>query len=786
MSTGPRRLGKYELHERLGRGGMAEVWKALDIQLERYVAIKLLHADLENDPDFMKRFIREAQVVASLHHPNIVQVHDFQTSPSDSGNTTAYMVMDYVQGQTLTEYIRSTSRVGNFPPASEIVHLFACISSAIDYAHQRGMIHRDIKPANILLDQRNPSRYQMGMPILTDFGIVKLLGVSTNTLTGWWLGTPLYISPEQAQGHPGNERSDIYSLGVILYEICTGVRPFQGDNPVAIIMQHISTTPTPPDLINPQITPALANVITRGLAKDPAARFPSASSMAAALADAFNMSTPANLHPSAPTVSALSEQTPWNPAQADLPASMTPSSPASTLPTIEPSAAPTPIGPLRIVSPSESTPTTPARGISGSYSIPNPDPNLPGTMPSQQLSRGLLPSPGRRRRGLLPGSIALLILILVGSSLGTLYLLSHRGPVAAGTPQIVGHASYISGDPSGESSSQGIDNELQIDLFNIPSPAPGKSYYAWLLSDNQPSQAGLCGPPTPTTSILLGPLSVDHATIHFQYPGNQQHANLIGITSRLLITEESGSGTPGYPSTDRGTWRYYAELPQTPNPTDQSRESALDHLRCLLYANADLQSLGINDGLDTQFFRNTKSVWEWAISAKNSTSPAFIHSQIIRILDYLDGAPLVQTDVPDIQVQGDQALAQVPLLDLNLAKDPTSYLVRINTHLHAICQAPRVTPETCMLATEADEALTNMKTWFQEIHQDAKQLVMLSGTQLLQPSSLSTLNNMETEANYAYSGLINSSTGKAQFGALQIDETIQRLATFDVRAYTPR
>src|SRR5437764_8455120 len=315
MTTDPRHLGKYELRERLGRGGMAEVWKAFDIQLERYVAIKLLHADLQNDPNFMQRFIREARVVASLHHPNIVQVHDFQTAlPETSRGTlsggladqpggladqpgglvminhapTAYMVMDYVQGQTLNEYMSNTSRVGNFPPASEILHLFACISSAIDYAHQRGMIHRDIKPANILLDQRSPSRYHVGNPILSDFGIVKLLGVSTNTLTGWWLGTPLYISPEQAQGHAGSEQSDIYSLGVILYEICTGVRPFQGDSPVSIIMQHISSLPTPPELINPRISPALTQVILRSLSKDPEERFPSATSMVEAMIQALD------------------------------------------------------------------------------------------------------------------------------------------------------------------------------------------------------------------------------------------------------------------------------------------------------------------------------------------------------------------------------------------------------------------------------------------------------------------------------------------------------------------
>src|SRR5438067_5998092 len=215
MSTNPRRLGKYELQERLGRGGMGEVWKASDTQLQRHVAIKLLHAELQNDTSFTARFQREAQVIASLHHPNIVQLYDFQVSqPSEAENAICYMVMDYVEGQTLAQYIRSTSRVGRYPSAAEIVQLFAPISLAIDYAHQKGMIHRDIKPSNILLDKRNTARNPMGEPVLTDFGVAKLLGVSSSTLSSSQSGTPLYSSPEQARGYPGNERSDLYSLGV--------------------------------------------------------------------------------------------------------------------------------------------------------------------------------------------------------------------------------------------------------------------------------------------------------------------------------------------------------------------------------------------------------------------------------------------------------------------------------------------------------------------------------------------------------------------------------------------
>src|SRR5947209_4884690 len=227
----------------------------------------------------MTRFIREAQAIASLHHPNIVQVHDFQTSSdSEHDSSLAYMVMSYVEGPTLAEYIRATSHVGNFPSATDIIHLFNAIGSAIDYAHQRGMVHRDIKPANILFDSKQTSRSHLGEPILIDFGVVKLMDVAgISTLGGFVLGTPLYMAPEQAQGQHGNERCDLYSLGIILYEICTGTAPFRGDNPSAIMVQHIIAQPTPPILINPNIPPALSEVILRCIAKDPAARFPSAS-----------------------------------------------------------------------------------------------------------------------------------------------------------------------------------------------------------------------------------------------------------------------------------------------------------------------------------------------------------------------------------------------------------------------------------------------------------------------------------------------------------------------------
>ncbi len=211
MSKELERLGKYELLTRLGQGGMGEVWKARDTQLRRYVAIKFLHTNLQDNPDFVTHFMREAQLVASLQHPNIVQIHDFQLADTQGSGITAYMVMDYIEGGTLADYIRATSRKGIFPPSPDIVYLFSTIGLALDYAHQKGMVHRDIKPANIMMDKRTTSN-PMGEPILTDFGIARLQGGATS-FTRAGIGTPLYISPEQASGFTVDERSDLYSLG---------------------------------------------------------------------------------------------------------------------------------------------------------------------------------------------------------------------------------------------------------------------------------------------------------------------------------------------------------------------------------------------------------------------------------------------------------------------------------------------------------------------------------------------------------------------------------------------
>jgi eukaryotic-like serine/threonine-protein kinase len=787
--SGPQRLGKYELRERLGRGGMAEVWKAFDTQLQRYVALKILHADLQNDPNFISRFEREAQVIASLHHPNIVQIYDFHIArPPESDSTIAYMVMDYVEGITLSTYIRSTSRMGKFPSPMDIVQLFTPICMAIDYAHQKGMIHRDIKPANILLDKRNTKHHPMGEPILTDFGIAKLMGATSGTLSGTWLGTPLYISPEQAQGHPGNERSDIYSLGVILYEICAGVQPFQGESVPAIMLQHINSMPTPPALINPNIPPALTHVILRCLAKDPAARFSNASIIVASVAEAFDIPIPAELglpiHPqdamNGPTY--LSPR-PGSPVPGTIPIS--PSMPISS-PGQLPQYASLSNPPLPVISGGQVAPTTPVFNTPSGSSLANSPQNVqlmtPSKSPSSTTPTAVPPqSPPppvwKRRSGLFLATIAVLIIVLLGAGLGSFYWLMHaRNVPPVATHQIVGHVYFVSSGQISEHSNQGINDEVLIELQNIPNPAPGKSYYAWLLAD-------LATPLAP--QIALGQLTVINGSIHYLYSGDSQHTNLIAATSRFLITEEDTNPPPGLPSPDKSSWRYYAQLPQTPESMDMMHEGALQHIRHLLADAPELMSVNLPGGLDIWLFRNVQKVSEWAGSARDfweRKDPTGILNQTVRILDYLDGAVYVQQDVPaGTPNLVNPRIAPLALLEFDQQKQhPPALLYLVGIHLSALVQAPGISQEKHTLAAQIDQDSKDVQARLQQVRRDAKQLVMMTPTQLLSQSTLAILDDMETAARSAYTGQIDPNTNTAHGGTVQIHYNIQHLATFDL------
>jgi serine/threonine protein kinase len=262
-------IGPYQVVSQLGQGGMATVYKAYHPQLDRYVAIKLMHPAFLNDPNFSMRFRREAQVIAKLEHTNIIPVYDYSEFEGEP-----YLVMKFIDGDTLKNAL--SEKMLSF---RQTIDILATVASALTYAHELGILHRDVKPSNILLDANKT-------PYLTDFGLARMMQAGQSTLSQDMLvGTPHYMSPEQAKGNrelgPG---TDIYSLGVMYYEVAVGRLPFSGDTPYAIVHDHIYTPLPLPSQVNASVSPAVEQVLLKALAKDPAERY----SSAVELAQAFN------------------------------------------------------------------------------------------------------------------------------------------------------------------------------------------------------------------------------------------------------------------------------------------------------------------------------------------------------------------------------------------------------------------------------------------------------------------------------------------------------------------
>ena len=535
MSMEPRRLGKYELRERLARGGQGEVWKAFDPQLRRYVAIKQLHANVQSDPDFTSRFEREGQFIASLHHPNIVKIHDFQLVHDPGSETTiAYMVMDYIEGPTLADYIRNTSRKGQFPAADDIVYIFTAVSLAIDYAHEKGMIHRDIKPANIMLDQRSSRRNPIGEPILMDFGIAKLQGGFADTTKV--LGTPLYVSPEQAQGLVGDKRSDLYSLGIILYEMTTGVTPFRDASLLVILMQHFQDPPTPPAVINPNLPPALSEAILKSIAKGPDTRFPSASAMTIAVAESLNIPVPVELRRSTATP-VINGTNSYNPLQPSLPLGMTPAPlPPSSLQFSSPSigSSPSVIAPPANDRQTLSTAFVGSRP--GSDTFPSPGTNTPASVLAQ---------PARQRRTLYIVLIALLVATVAGSGLLIAFFALNKTTTPPPSNSVVGNVRFL----SGPNAPPGSIDEVEITIQHISDAPAGEQYYAWLQNYSE-------------SSFSIGwPLTTQNGSLSSTYT-NPQHNNLLTNNPHLfLITVETAGTDPVVANLIPNARRYFAILP---------------------------------------------------------------------------------------------------------------------------------------------------------------------------------------------------------------------------------
>ncbi|MBA2678511.1 MAG: anti-sigma factor [Ktedonobacteraceae bacterium] len=399
-------------------------------------------------------------------------------------------------------------------------------------------------------------------------------------------------------------------------------------------------------------------------------------------------------------------------------------------------------------------------------------------------------SPPHRRR-LYFAIAAILIVAIIGSGLA-IVLLSPRTPAPATTQRpIVGHAFFVSSGQLSLFSDRGIADQVQINLQNIPAPQTGKSYYAWLLPDNESNSRA--------TPIFLGQLPVKGGQVSVFYPGDTDNTDLLASYSRFLITAEDASEVPTNPSLVTCTWLYFAAFSQAYSSTvsTSTHYSLLDHLRHLLARDPSLEKVKLGGGLDTWLFRNMEKILEWAGSARdtqqscqstpgNPQCAAFIQRQATRILDYLDGPYIAQENVPPA-IQGshllvDPTIAQVAMLEFSAQQNPPGYLKHIGNHLRNMVEVPNLSPAQHALALRITTATNNVQKWLNAIHADAVRIIHMSAADLVQPGTTSLLDDLFTQANYAFVGRTDPNTNQVEEGVVQIHYSVQNLATFDITA----
>lgn len=779
MNTAPRRLGTYELQKLLGHGSTGEVWKGVDVQSRQDVAVKLLHPDLlQNDPNFITLFMKEWQGIAALHHPNIVQVREANIShPSeDSNETIPYIVMDYIEGQTtLAKSIQRTSRTGLFPPVSEIVNLFTHVAAAIDYAHEQGIVHNNIKPSNILLDIKNTTHLAAGEPMLTDFGIAHLPGNNNDAST-------LYISPEQVKGEEANPRSDIYSLGVILYEICTGVLPFQGESSVAIMMHHLNTLPTSPMLINPNIPLPLSEVILRAMAKDPKTRFATATLLARAIAEACSVEgtpqmtlnkaeepffyrhsgplrdpttrvrQPANgmssfLGVSQP-LSDISSKHAVQPGQGNLGKQMVE---ANNHPTFLPT---------------QVNPKTPAT-INGTTSVqhialPQSQSQTSGRLatPSMKIPATSVVSSAiaaddlklRSKNFLSPVALAiigLLLLLVVVGSLGASLLF--RPASTPSTNGVVGHVFF-------QDDALGKDDMLRIEVQNIPDPPQGKYYVVWLQS--------VSGQAMP-----LGNLTLQSGSATLLYAGDAKHSNLLAFIRGVIVTEESaGTSIPAAPTLSAKV--YQADLPAASFP----------YIQHVLYS---LPGYPTHASLISGLFDSIKGINDKAVSVVDSVQSkqgyALAQRQAIRIIELIDGSQFARSS-------GDLPASYPDMLSLpiGLISSPTQqgYIDALSAQVDKIGQTAGDNDALRQHAQNVSNALVDLKSWVQQMRGYAVQI--LKASNMGDPAVLTVALQLKQLAGDAYTGRTIPPSGgptaaPGSAGGYQAYVECQYLASLDIK-----
>jgi serine/threonine protein kinase/WD40 repeat protein len=384
---------RYQIDALLGQGGMSAVYRAIDPNLRRTVAIKLIHPHLSTDPNFVHRFKEEAAAVARLRHPNIVQVHDF-----DVDDETYYMVMEHLAGETLQARLERLNATGRLMPFDEAIHLCSQLCDALGYAHDHDLVHRDIKPANVMLDLNNQA-------ILMDFGIVKIVGGDTHTATGATVGTAMYMSPEQIRSERTDERSDIYSLGVTLYEMLSGRPPFQADSALPLMMMVLNDPL--PDLreIRKGAPKSLLAVVEKALAKEKGGRFQTMGEMAAALGQV----SPEEIH-TTPAATVVDDQGPAS----------------AVTDTASPVEEPAKPGPAPAGEEGQASPGPPGLSAVPTLVDPRPPPltdpaSIQAPAPAAQAAR-----PARPRRRLLWAAAVALLLVIAAA--GIMVVTSRQAP----------------------------------------------------------------------------------------------------------------------------------------------------------------------------------------------------------------------------------------------------------------------------------------------------------------------------------------------------------------------